>query len=196
MCLSVAYPLFPGITEAVALVYSVDLKRRSLSQGTGFLVEQGVLVTSLHVVLPSYLNPKNPVLVLFPTSSHFGRILCADDTLDIALVEIDKKRPYLRITTFRKIEEGDRVFTLSYPGMGRIMFSEGYVEKIYGGGRVVFILTSAPLSYGSSGGPILNSEGEVVGIATFLVASEDRVRSMGVASDHILDLLRRCDKNR
>ena len=195
VCVSLAYPLFPGITEAVALVYSVDLKSRSLSQGTGFLIKEGILVTSLHVVLPSYLDPKNPILVLFPSSSQFGRILCADDTLDIALVKVKRKKPYLKLAPMKKLKEGDTVFALSYPGVGKLMFSEGLVEKVYGGGRVAFLLTSAPLSYGSSGGPILNSKGEVVGIATFIVAGEGHVRSMGVASDHIAELLERC-KNR
>jgi S1-C subfamily serine protease len=180
----------------VGLVYSVDLRDRTLSQGTGFLISpDGLMVTSLHVVLPSYENPENPILVFFLRSSHFGRIVCTDETKDLAILKVPvRAKPYLRIGSFRGLKEGDQVFTLSYPGRGKLMFSEGYVEKVYSGGKVVFILTDAPLSFGSSGGPILNSEGEVVAVATFVILKEGRVRSMGVASDHIRKLLETCPR--
>lgn len=191
--------MLPETAEAVGLVLSVDLRSRTVSQGTGFMVSpDGLLVTSLHVVLPSYEDKGNPVLVIFIDASYFGDIVCVDEAKDIALLRVPAEgRAFLKIGSMKNLREGDRVFTLSYPGRGRLMFSEGYVDKIYGGGRVSFVITSAPLSFGSSGGPIMNSKGEVIGVAAFVIFSgEGEVRSMGVASDHIRDLLERCgDKN-
>ncbi len=188
-----AYPLVRGVTSAIALVFSVDVRRGTLVQGTGFSVEpDGYLITSLHVVLPSYMNPRNPLLVLFNDAAYFSRIVCADDTMDIAVLRIDAHNlPHLKLTGLSAVHEGDEVFALSYPGRGKLMFSEGKIEKIYPGGEVKFIVTSAPLSYGSSGGPLLNSRGEVVGVASFILV-RDRVRSMGVSADNVRELLSRC----
>ncbi len=183
-----------GVTSAVALIFSVDIRSGTLIQGTGFNVEpDGYIVTSLHVVLPSYMNPKNPVLVMFNDSAYFSRIVCADDMMDVAVLKVDAHDlPHLKLISLSTVHEGDEVFALSYPGRGKLMFSEGRVEKIYPGGRVKFIVTSAPLSYGSSGGPLLNARGEVVGIASFILIRDSRVRSMGIASDNVKELLRRC----
>ena len=188
------YPLNVVTTEAVGLVLSVDLKDKKVSQGTGFLVSpEGLMVTSLHVVLPSHKDPANPLLVLFRDSSHFGRIVCVDEVRDLALLKIPAKdRPFLRIGSFKGLRSGDPIYTLSYPGRGKPLFSEGYVERVYGGGRVVFILTSAPLSFGSSGAPIMDSEGKVVAVATFVILREGYVRSMGVAADYVGRLMRSC----
>jgi len=139
------------------------------------------------------MNPRNPVLVFFNDSAYFSRIVCADDTVDVAILKVNAHNlPSLKLTSLSGIHEGDEVFALSYPGRGRLMFSEGWVEKIYPGGQVKFIVTSAPLSYGSSGGPLLNSRGEVIGLASFILIRDNRIRSMAVASDNIRKLLRRC----
>ncbi len=189
-----SYPLNKDALSAVALIISVDIKRGTVIQGTGFNIKpNGYIVTSFHVVLHSYIDPKNPILVIFKDSAYFSRIICADDIMDIAILKINAENmPYLKLGNLRNLHEGEEIYVLGYPGRGKLMFSEGKVEKIFPGGKVKFIVTNAPLSYGSSGSPLLNVEGKVVGIASFILIREGKIRSMGIAADNLKELIRYC----
>ncbi len=189
-----AYPLKEDIVDAVGIIYSVDLKKQELHQGTAFNVDpSGIVITSLHVVLPSYEDSRNPIIIIFDKYSYVGKILCADDLSDIAVIKVEgKDLPYIKLGSVRSLKEGSEVFALSFPGTEKLMFSEGRVDKIYLGGKVKFIITSAPLSFGSSGGPILNRKGEVIGIASFVLMKDRGTKSIIVASDNIRALLDFC----
>ena len=99
-----------------------------------------------------------------------------DDTVEV--LEIDKRKdvalikikgfglPYLKLGRSQDVQVGETVYSLSNPlGVFQNTLSEGIVSGIRPGDGYKYFQISAPISHGSSGGPIFNSKGEVIGIA-------------------------------
>ena len=100
---------------------------------------------------------------------------------DVAILKIDKQNlPTVKLGDDSKLRAGDNVFVLGYPGAATWdpnLSEESYVEstltsglisarKTMIGGWDVFQMDAA-ISKGNSGGPVFNSQGEVIGISTF-----------------------------
>lgn len=90
-----------------------------------------------------------------------------DKRKDIALIKIKAVGlPFLQLGRSSLVEVGDSVYSLTNPlGVFQNSLSEGIVSGIRQGDGYRYFQVSAPISHGSSGGPIFNNKGEVVGIA-------------------------------
>ncbi|HXD78349.1 MAG TPA: serine protease [Puia sp.] len=135
--------------------------------GTGFLIDpKGYLVTNAHVV-------KNATVVDVQNSlgEYRARIIQLDRQADLALLKIDDTSyhafnalPYG--ISKSGAELGEDLFTLGYP-RPEIVYNKGYMSAKTGfqGDTTAFQLTIAA-NPGNSGTPVLNSDGEVVGIVS------------------------------
>ena len=132
------------------------------------LTEDGVLVTNWHVFdkmgkeCYGVVNHKGEV---FPVVNALG----ADPTADIALIRVAGKGfTPLPLAADEKV--GAWVAVLSHPGNQFFTFTQGhvtrYTQNTIDGKRQRWMSLSADFAYGSSGGPVLNRFGAVVGIAT------------------------------
>jgi hypothetical protein len=95
-----------------------------------------------------------------------------DATSDLAIVKIDADTSTLPELPFskEKVRPGERVFALGHPQETVWSFTAGAVSALHNGA----IQHDAVLSNGSSGGPLLNARGEVIGVNTARVTSESR----------------------
>jgi len=138
------------------------------SGGTGFLIDgKGYLVTNYHVV-------KNATQVEVQNrqgASFKARVLHLDLTADLAFLKIEDTAfkaygplPYGISKTGTKL--GDDLFTLGYP-RDEIVYGKGYMSARTGfqGDTLSYQITVAA-NPGNSGGPVLNKDGEVVGIVS------------------------------
>jgi S1-C subfamily serine protease len=156
--------------------------------GSGVIVSpDGYILTSLHVVE----NGGSVNVTLHDGREFQGNIVAKDRFSDLALLKIPAKD--LQTVTFGNAESlrpGDWVIAIGnqfglghtvthglVSGLGRE--AKGF-EKSFGArtGAVRFIQTDAPINPGSSGGPLLNLKGEVVGINTFI---RDDAQNIGFA---------------
>lgn len=147
--------------------------------GAGFLTTGGLVVTSLHVVdgegklsamlhrpgRPSYM-PMDGGLprFLFENNADLVRAerIAADGVTDLAVVRIDadtSSSPKLVWST-EELRAGDHVLALGHPQETVWSFSEGVVGALQHG----IVQHDAIVGPGSSGGPLLNTRGEVVGV--------------------------------
>ncbi len=149
-------------------INSVDAATTTFNRGgTGFLIDgKGYLVTSAHVV-------KNATLVEVqnPLGTYQARIIQLDRQADLALLKIEDTTyhafnglPYGISKTDGEL--GEDVFTLGYP-RPEIVYNKGYMsaETGFQGDTTAFQLTIAA-NPGNSGTPVLNNEGEVVGMVS------------------------------
>ncbi len=140
--------------------------------GSGIIVsEDGQILTNAHVVAGSRL-----LAVGLPDGRSFrGRVVAADDSVDLALVKIDAQGlPAATLGDSDQLKPGQFVIAIGNPlGYYRTV-TFGVVSatnrNVRGGagGRALenMIQTSAPINPGNSGGPLVNLRGEVVGINT------------------------------
>jgi Trypsin-like peptidase domain len=140
---------------------------KPIAQGTGFLVSaDGVIVTNYHVI-----ETGNVAIVKFPdgTVLPIDGVLAADKVRDLAVIKIHGKTfRTLTLGNSDHVQVGEEVVAIGNPLSLESTVSNGIVSGMRTskeqGGK--FLQTTAPISPGSSGGPLFNMRGEVVGINT------------------------------
>ncbi|MEZ5965001.1 MAG: trypsin-like peptidase domain-containing protein [Planctomycetota bacterium] len=143
-------------------------------EGTGFLFHDGGLVlTNAHLVEERML-----VLVEVPHHGRFvARVVSEDAVTDLAVLRLDEPPPdplpTLAFGDSDGVREGDWVLTVGHPLSLRHTVTAGLVSHLgrhfpVGGGGIsaAYLQFSAAVNPGSSGGPVLDAEGRVVGITT------------------------------
>jgi serine protease Do len=157
------------------------MPRDNTSMGSGFIIsEDGLIVTNQHVV------GNNPSEISIYTSNgdeHSAELVGSDELTDLALLRInsDEPFPYLKFSDsddivvgewaialgnpFGLFEDGDPTVTVGVvSAKNRDFRSDPQNPRIY----IDMIQTDAAINRGNSGGPLLNSRGEVIGINSFL----------------------------
>ncbi|HEX8739266.1 MAG TPA: Do family serine endopeptidase [Casimicrobiaceae bacterium] len=135
-------------------------------EGSGFIVSpDGYIVTNAHVVAGA-----NQVTVKLTDRREFtAKVVGSDKRTDIALLKIDAKNlPALDLSNPPGVKPGEWVIAIGSPFGFDNSVSAGIVSGIHralpGGQMTPFIQTDVAVNPGNSGGPLLNTEGQVVGV--------------------------------
>jgi S1-C subfamily serine protease len=156
----IAQQAFPS----VVLVVMQDDHGQTTALGSGFVLRDGQVVTNRHVIAGAV----GGFVRLVDRSAKFeiAGTVAVDDAHDLAVVAATGlKAPSLPLGDSNQIAVGDEVYAIGNPRGLEGTFSQGIVSAIRRVGGDTIIQMTAPISPGSSGGPILNGNGEVVGIA-------------------------------
>jgi hypothetical protein len=145
--------------------------------GTGFFVTQtGVIATNAHVA-----RGEESLLTLLSNGlQREAKVVYIDPDLDIALAKIPGTGfPHLALGDVSTVRQGQSVLVIGNPG-DAMLFSvtKGIVSGIGtfpSAGPGTWIQTDAPINPGNSGGPLLNSQGEAIGINTRKVVRKNAV---------------------
>ena len=136
------------------------------SGGTGFLIDgKGYIVTNAHVI-----DKATRVVVQNDLGQFKVRIIHIDPEADLAFLKIEDTAyrfpstlPYGISKTGAEL--GEELFTLGYPRGDAIVYGEGYVSARTGfEGDTLSYQIAIPANHGNSGTPVLNKDGDVVGI--------------------------------
>ncbi len=147
-------------------------------QGSGFIISSdGYILTSNHLV-----EDAEKVEVELSDERKFpAEVVGTDPETDVALVKIDSKNlPYLELSDSDKLEVGEWVLAIGNPFGLNQTITAGIVSA-KGRSNVGlttyedFIQTDAAINFGNSGGPLINLDGEVVGINTAIVGSTGNI---------------------
>ena len=170
---------------------AVVLLKASRVQGTGFLLtETGVIATNKHVA-----EGESSVLAVTAAGSSLeANVMYVDPNLDLALVKVEGAGlPHLSLADIASVHPGQTVIAIGNPGDGLPnTVTKGIVSAV---GRLanetgMWVQTDAALNPGNSGGPLLNTYGEVVGINT-LKAKDKQGIAFALSASDLVALLRR-----
>lgn len=154
---------------AVVLLVISDASGNEIATGTGFLVSgDGKLITNHHVIE----NAASAVAKAENGGLFFVEGMLADDpTNDLVLLKIKSKDlPFLTLGDSEKIEVGERIAVIGSPLGLEGTLSEGIVSAVRDlMGEMRILQISAAISPGSSGSPVLDGKGVVIGVAAALL---------------------------
>jgi tetratricopeptide (TPR) repeat protein len=170
------------VRQSVFLLEVRDKTNSLISTGTGFLInDEGWLVTNRHVI-----EVANSVTAKAYNGNRYesAGVLSFDVLNDIAIIKLNTKGlPYLKIEDNLPTQKdvGKAVAVIGNPLGLESSVSTGIIsaireEQVANGINVSYIQTTAPISPGSSGSPVLTMSGMVVGIA----ASSSQARSQNL----------------
>ena len=144
---------------------SIERTSGKRTQGSGFFVRPGYVATNYHVIVgtaKAYVK-----LVGKEATYSIQSIVATDEKHDLALLKVvDLNSPSLPLANSDTVQTGETVYVVGNPKGLEGTFSKGIVSGIRRDGTNIWIQIDAPISPGSSGGAVLNSSGQVIGVAT------------------------------
>ena len=156
--------------RSTVLLVMEDANGQPLSLGSGFFVRDGEIASNLHVVEGAARGYAK--LVGEKTKHAIEGITAVDPERDLVVLKITAGRSQaLSLGNSDAVQVGESVYAVGNPQGLEGTFSQGIVSSIREVGTDKLLQISAPISPGSSGGPVLNVKGEVIGVsvATFRV---------------------------
>jgi len=163
----------PGLEDFFSPFGGAPRNRTESSLGSGFIIDKaGYIVTNHHVIK----DADQVKVILQDDQEYDAKIIGADPVTDLALIKIDAKnlKP-LKFGSSQNARVGSWVVAIGSPFGLEQTVTAGIVSakgRIIGSGPYDdFIQTDASINPGNSGGPLLNMDGEVVGINTAIIKS-------------------------
>jgi S1-C subfamily serine protease len=162
--------------EALVAQTKPAVVRLTSSEGSGsgfFVTDSGVLATNAHVA-----RGETALIAMLPGGQQLdAKVVYVDAELDIALAKVEGTSiPHLALADVSTVHQGESVLALGNPGYAIPFAATRGIVSAVGkhplGVPGTWIQTDASINLGNSGGPLLNSRGEVIGINTNKIVKE------------------------
>jgi serine protease Do len=171
---------------------------RQRSVASGVIVDpSGYIVTNAHVVaggkrievvLPGANEDVSPILSVGGARGRAveAHVVGVAREIDLALLHVDATGlSALPMANYDALRQGDLVFAFGSPEGLRNSVTMGVVSAVArqpdADHPMVYIQTDAPINHGNSGGPLVNANGELVGISTFMLSESGGSEGLGFA---------------
>lgn len=172
--------------DDIAEFYRRLLPRRpSYAVGSGFIVDKsGYILTNYHVV-----DDASKITVRLQSGEEFpAKIVGFDEETDVAVLKVEAKRdlPFINLADSDQARIGDWVLAIGSPfGLAQTV-TAGIVSQVqretpYASQFQKFIQTDAAINRGNSGGPLVNMDGDVIGINSQIATSTGDYNGIGFA---------------
>ena len=175
--ISKEYQIFNNVNRSIFTIIN------GASHGSGFLYsKEGLIITNRHVVYP---NIDSKIIVRIDGQNIIGEVIDSNPKIDIAVIKIEPGfiahlnplKLFLPITE-PLVMRGEEVLTVGSPVDWKKL-ENTLTRGIVSNSDENIIFHDASINGGNSGGPLLNFNGEVIGVNTFL--KEDRGQPLGGA---------------
>jgi hypothetical protein len=176
-------------SDAVVLIVISDSAGKETALGSGFLISaDGEIVTNCHVI-----KEARSAIVKLSNGAFFPVIgvVASDSDKDLAIIKVNGKNlPFLTLGDIDKLHVGDHVVAIGSPLGLEGTVSDGIVSALRDVDSKKWIQTTAPVSHGNSGGPLLDLNNHVVGVITWGVNLQlGQNLNFAAPSSEVTDLL-------
>jgi serine protease Do len=170
---------------------------RQRAIGSGFVIDpSGYILTNAHVVngaqrvqvvLSDVTADDSLTAALSPRTNLVpARIIGVSREMDLALLKVDAGTlPALKLANYRDLRQGQSVFALGSPEGLRNSVTHGIISAVARqtdpDSTMVYVQTDAPINPGNSGGPLVDVNGDVVGVNTFILSQSGGNEGLGFA---------------
>lgn len=151
------------IFPSTVMITMNDINSCPLSIGSGFVVGKELIVTNHHVII----GASSGYVQFMDSEKHYeiGGVLALDSYYDLVLLQVPGvDAPAVKLSG-QNSGVGDKIYAIGSPMGLKGTLSDGLVSGIRAFEGDSIIQITAPISPGSSGGPIVNGQGELVGVA-------------------------------
>ena len=180
-----------GVEKALPSVVTV---KTSSGSGSGFFIlDSGIIVTNKHVVGSN----QSVSIVTSKGETLQSKSVFVHPTKDLALIKLEGNGfPYIRLADPGSVNVGADVVAIGSPGVFGVTLQNTVTKGIVSSFRKstedgIVLQTDVAINSGNSGGPLLNSRGEVVGVNTFKVVGNS-IEGLGfsIFVSEILEMLK------
>jgi len=182
-------PAVVTITSTKNISYSDEYYENNTdslqSMGSGFIIsDDGYVITNNHVIDGA---DKINIRLKGSDTDFPAEVIGVDEIMDIALLKLDLKNklPFVEFDTSDSQRVGDFVFVAGNPYNLGISVSRGIISGLNRSLRISafdnFIQTDASINKGNSGGPMFNTRGKVIGLASATYSPEGENIGIGFA---------------
>jgi hypothetical protein len=182
-------PLIKEVQPAIVTIETYDRSGEERGIGSGFFInDKGHLITNYHVLKNSYyaiIKLSNAKEYKVYTDKAIG----IDRKSDLVKIKVNLKNSsvnYLKMAESPP-DIGERIVVVGSPLGLEQTVTDGVISGFRQVDDLKFIQISAPISPGSSGGPVVNLKGEVVGVATFYLKGGQNI-NFAIPASKILAL--------
>ena len=168
--------VYEKITPSVVVI-DADIED-GVSSGTGVIIDKsGIILTSSHVIE----DTKDINITLYNNEKYKARLLAVmGESNDLALLKIDPKKSLqtIKLGDSKRVKVGQKVLAIGNPFGFSGTLTTGIISRIdYERNK---IQTDAAINPGSSGGPLVNMDGEVIGINQSIYNPDNNKSNIGI----------------
>ena len=180
---AIAAKSFPS----VVLLLMEDAQGQPISLGSGFFVEGGYVATNVHVVRGASRGTVK--LIGKPDKGEIVGIAAVDVARDLVLLTVkDLSAPPLPLGKSKHVTVGEEIYAIGNPQGLEGTISQGIVSGVRRVANTEILQITAPIAPGSSGGPVLDQKGQVIGVAVATFRGGQNL-NFAIPIDYLVELL-------
>ena len=181
--------IYQRSVDAVITIETFDTDGKSIRTGSGFIINSaGHVVTALHVIDHA---ASAAVTLLSGETYPVSGILAASEEFNVVIMSLGTEKSgfgFLNIADSDLVEIGNTVYALGSPLNYSNTISDGIISHTSRElNEQTLIMFTAPISFGSGGGPVLNTRGQVIGIASLSYRAGQNL-NLAIPANHIKEL--------
>jgi S1-C subfamily serine protease len=165
---STAGGIYDKCHVSVVVVVTLDADGKAVGQGSGFILSTDRVVTNHHVLA----DAANAVVIFADgKTANVDGSVADSPSRDISIVSVKTgNRPPLKAGDELSLRQGDEVYAIGAPRGLDLSITNGIVSGFRNVDDQFLLQTTAPIAPGSSGGPLFDRDGAVIGVTTSLLS--------------------------
>ncbi len=164
--------IYEKVNNSVVIVLAYDSEGNQFNQGSGVVIdEEGYIITNYHI-----MKNASKASVVHSNLFENAELIGGDEESDILFIKISKS--YLSAIDSPESDEvkiGQKIYAIGSPMGYENTISDGIVSGYRKFDKMNLIQITASISPGSSGGAVVNSKGELIGISTYTISEGQNI---------------------